>query len=131
MKTITEKELEFLFPEAEYEIAGHTFTLRPFTFAETRIVAKKLANVLHLFEGELTFDMMAVIYAEAYDGIRDVVAMSLSIKPELVDKFDQKSAVAAIKAVVEVNKDFFVQEVQPLVVDLAKKAADEPSKSES
>ncbi len=118
MKNITEKELEFLFPETEVEIAGKQFTLKPFTFSETRVVASKLGKVLHLFTGDLTTNDLVQIYAEAYEGVRDIIAMSLGIAPKLVDKFDQASAIIAIKNVVQVNKDFFVAQVETQVTAL-------------
>lgn len=124
MATITEKELEFLFPETTVEIAGHEFKLRPFSFVETKIVAEKLKNVLHLFAGEITFETLAEIYANSYEGVRDVIAMCLNIKPTLVDKFDQKSALIAITHIIEVNKDFFSQNVEKEMKRLVEMMAD-------
>lgn len=118
-KSISEKELEFLFPETEVEIAGHTFALRPFSFSETVVVAEKLKGVLGILaEGEVTATTMATIYATSYEGIRDIMAMCLDIKPDLVDKFDQESALIAITSIIAVNKDFFVLRVKSTMDDL-------------
>ena len=118
MSNITEKELEFLFPENEVEIAGHMFSIRPFSFVETQIVALKLKDVLHLFAGEITPMILAEVYSTAFEGVRDIIAMSLGIKPALVEKFDQASALIAITEIVKVNKDFFVQQVEGTMTEL-------------
>ena len=120
MADITEKELELLFPETTVEIAGHEFVLKPFSFVETRIVAQKLKSVLHLFAGEITPDVLVEIYSTGFEGVRDVIAMSLGIKPQLVEKFDQQSALKAITYIIEVNKDFFSQQVETQMETLAK-----------
>lgn len=113
-KTITEKELTLLFPSTDVEIAGHTFALTPFSFVETKIVSLKLRKVLHLFAAD-TFDQAAFagVYTDAYDGIRDVIALSLNIKPNLVDRFDLASAFKAITNIISINKDFFLESVSP------------------
>lgn len=113
-KTITEKELTLLFPGTDVEIAGHTFNITPFSFVQTKTVSLKLRNVLHLFAAD-TFDKAAFagIYTDAYDGIRDVIALSLNIKPNLVDRFDLASAFKAITNIISINKDFFLESVTP------------------
>jgi len=111
MANITEKELELLFPETVVEIAGHDFTLKPFSFIETRIVAEKLKEVTHLFVGNVTPDTIMEIYSKGGEGVRDVIAIALNLKPQLVDKFDPQSTIKAITHIIEVNKDFFLQSV--------------------
>lgn len=120
MANVTEKELKFLFPETVVEIAGHEFTLTPFSFVETRIVAEKMKDVLYLFAGDITPDVLIEIYSKGYNGVRDVIAMTLDIKPALVDKFDQQSALKAITHIIEVNKDFFTQQVESEMDGLTK-----------
>lgn len=144
-KTITEKELTLLFPSTDVEIAGHTFEMKPFSFVESKIVSLKLRNVLHLFAAD-TFDQaaFATMYTDAYDGIRDVIALSLGIKPNLVDRFDLASAFKAITNIISINKDFFLKSVNPelkVMVDMfadamepkspATKDVVEPEQSES
>ena len=118
-KSITEKELNLIFPEEEVEIAGHVFTLRPFSFLETKIVAQKLHKVLHLFVADdLTTEAISSLYGDTYDGIRDVIAMSLKIDPNLVDKFDTASALRAITHIIKINKNFFSVELTKEAEDL-------------
>lgn len=120
MANITEKELDLLFPETIVEIAGHEFTITPFSFVETRIVAEKMKEVLYLFAGEITPDVLIEIYSKGFDGVRDVIAMTLGIKPQLVEKFDQQSALKAINHIISVNKDFFTQQVESELETLTK-----------
>lgn len=109
------KELKLLFPEKEVELAGQTFTIRPFSFVETRTVVRKLKDALHLFSGELTVNALADIYDKAFDGIVDVIAMVYQLDRETVEQFDNKTALQAVMGIVEVNKDFFVEEVERLI----------------
>ena len=120
MANVTEKELEFYFPGKDVEIAGHEFTIIPFSFVETQIVAKKMKDVLYLFAGDITPDVLIEIYAKGFEGVRDVVAMSLGISPKLVEKFDQQSAMKAITNIIEVNKDFFTKRVEGEMENLTK-----------
>lgn len=118
-KDLVEKELDLIFPSTEVEIAGHTFELKPFSFVETRIVALKLKDVLHLLADGIKVENLAEIYANGYDGVRDVIALCLNIKPSTVDRFDQKNAMKAISKIIEINKDFFVEQVETEVEHLA------------
>lgn len=117
-KDLVEKELELLFPTEEVEIAGHTFELKPFSFVETRIAALKLKDVLHLMGDGLEMNNIAEIYSKGGEGVRDVIAMSLDIKPTTVDKFDMKSTATAIVNIIKINKDFFVSQVETEVEQL-------------
>lgn len=109
---ITEKELSLLFPETEVEFAGKTFTIRPFSFAETRTVVRKLQEVIHLFGSELTAQALAEIYDKAFDGVADIIAMVYQLDRKTVEKLDIKSALAAINGIIRTNKSFFVDQVE-------------------
>ena len=117
-KDLVEKELELIFPTTDVEIAGHVFELRPFSFVETRVAAMKLKEVLHLMEDGVDLDKIAEIYSKGGEGVRDVIAMCLDIKPATVDKFDMKSTATAIVNIIKINKDFFVEQVETEVSDL-------------
>ena len=119
-KDLVEKELELLFPTTEVEIAGHTFELRPFSFVETRIAAMKLKDVAHLMGDGIEMDKIAEIYSKGGEGVRDVIAMCLDLKPATVDKFDMKSTTTAIVNIIKINKDFFVEQVETEVNNLVK-----------
>lgn len=105
--SVTEKELDFLFPEKDTEIAGQQFTLRPFSLHETFVVAEKLQNVLHLLTDDMSVSAIAKMIVSSRDGVEDIIAMSLGIDVKLVRKFDMMNAMKAVTAIVEVNRDFF------------------------
>jgi len=109
---ITDKELQLLFPETEVEFAGKTFTIRPFSFVETRTVVRKLQDVIHLFGQELTAATLAGIYDKAFDGIADVIAMVYQLDRKTVEKLDIQSALIAVNGIIGANKSFFVDRVE-------------------
>ena len=119
-KTVQEQELQMLFPEKEIMLAGKEFTIRPFSFIETMVVAKKLKSVLHLFGGDITPESLAVIYENSFEGIVDVIALVYSIDRKAVENFDMKNAVAAINGIIEVNQSFFADTVEPELESLTK-----------
>ena len=101
MGSVNEKELKFLFPETQVELGGVEFTIRPFSFAETRIVAAKLKDVLYLFTGDITPDVLAVVYDKAFDGLVDVIAMTYQLNKKTVQSFDLATAMKAIVEIVD------------------------------
>ena len=128
MSKITEKELDLLFPETDVEVAGHTFTLKPFSFHESFIVAEKLKNVLHVFQIGMSTDAIARVIIEARDGVEEIVSMAFGLDVKLVQKLDNKNAIKAIVKIIEVNKDFFSDFVQDELAALNEMMEEEDSK---
>lgn len=116
--SVTEQELEFLFPEKEINIAGREFTLRPFSLHEAFVVAEKLQSALSLLKEGMTTEEITSLLIQTRDGVEDVMALSLGLDVEVIRKFDLKSAFKAVRCIVEVNKDFFIQEVMKEFEDL-------------
>lgn len=110
-KSVAEKELEFVFPEEEVEIAGQTFTIRPFSFYETLTVAEKLYPMFNLIgsNGKLDTQALTKELHQSAENIIDIIALSLNLNKNTVKKFDNKNAVKAIAKIIEVNKDFFTE----------------------
>lgn len=115
------KELKLLFPEEEIELGGAKFTIRPFSFVETRTVARKLKEVIHLFVGDITPEILAEVYDKAFDGVVDVIGMVYQLDRETVEQFDLATAIKAINGIVGVNKDFFGNQVESQIDSLTKK----------
>lgn len=113
-------ELELLFPETDVELGGAKFTIRPFSFVETRTVTRKLKDVMHLFVGELTPEVLTEVYDKAFDGVVDIIAMVYQLDRETVEQFDLATATKAIKGIVGVNKDFFGDQVENQLDSLTK-----------
>ena len=111
MVDVVEKEMKMLFPETDVELGGQTFSIRPFSFVETRIVVKHLKEVLHILNGDLTPQALAEIYDKAFDGVVAVIAMTFKMENENVEQFDNATALKAITSIVDVNKSFFAESV--------------------
>lgn len=105
--TLTEKEIKILFPESELEIAGLTFTIRPFSFVESKKVVEKLGTVIHLLGGEITPEVLGQLYASAFEQVRDIIAMVLKVEPTIVEQLDLGSVSKIVLEIIRVNKDFF------------------------
>lgn len=128
MSSITEKELKFLFPETTVEIAGHEFSLKPFSFHETFIVAEKLKNVLGLLQAGMSTEQIAHAVVQSCDGVEEIMAMALDLEVETIRKFDNKNAMKAILKIIEVNSDFFSESVQSELAALNAMMDDKPAK---
>jgi len=109
------------------EIAGHTFSLKPFSFHETFLVAEKLKNVLHLFQIGMTTDKIARVVIESRDGIEEILSMALDMDIELVKRLDNKNAMKAIVNIIEINKGFFADFVQEEIAHLNEMMEEEKS----
>lgn len=109
---IQTKELKFLFPEKEIEIAGCKFTLKPFTFHETFVVAGLLKDVLGLMQAGMGVDQIAKVVVQCADGVEQTMSMALGLDVEDIQKFDNANAMKTIVNIIEINKDFFVDAVQ-------------------
>lgn len=123
--TMQEKEMKFIFPEEKFTIAEVEFTLRPFSFKETANVVENLKGCLHIFSGDATEEGLAELYYQNFEGIRNVIAMSLHISPKIVEEFDQVNLIKAITYIIQVNKSFFSSNVQTEVENLTKIFTDE------
>jgi hypothetical protein len=104
---LTEKEIKILFPESEIEIAGLTFSVRPFSFVESKRVVEKLGSVIHLLGGDITPEVLGQLYASAFEQVRDIIAMVLKIEPTIVEQLDLGSISKIVMEIIRVNKDFF------------------------
>lgn len=108
MSTVTDKELKYIFPETEVELAGCKFTLRPFSLHESFLVADNLSSVFPLFRQGMPVEEIAKVVVGCEQGIEQVLSVALKLPVEEIQKFDIKTAVQAIMAVIKVNRDFFI-----------------------
>ncbi len=126
-------ELAILFPGREISAGGETFTLSPFKFGQlptaTRLL-KPVAGALSAggvfsiqnVAGETQFllasDWPLKVVELIADGGEDVlkfVAFASGKPIEWVNGLDADEGIALAKAVLEVNADFFVRRVLPLL----------------
>ncbi len=109
-----EKEVSLLFPEGkQVTVKGQTYTLKPFTFG-------KFPKVLKLFQGLQFLDDNKKLNIEDLvmangDKMVELAALALDEPLTFFDDVPMDEAIDIIKAVVEVNGDFFVKRLLPKV----------------
>jgi len=128
LKTITDKELELLYPNSgEIDICGHTFTIRKFSMGQSAFVLKKIGLIIPMLLSNYDFQtkslnalepgMLMGAFNETSDGIFEVVAMCLNVKPAIVEEFDPETFFLVIEEIIRVNIDFFDNRVKSIVMD--------------
>jgi hypothetical protein len=130
MSTITEKELSILFPNKETKIQEDTkVTIRPFTWKECYTVVKyitptiaKLLNTNAISFDEkdgIQFNDPAVILdalMETQDAVTSIIKLSTGLDESTIDSLLPDSIFTILLGVFEVNSNFFVDSVLPIIV---------------
>lgn len=100
--------------------------VRPLPFKRWPVVSRHIANIIAaLPERDIDFSSPGVLAAviidllgAAHDDVMGILTLATDKPAEFFDEIDLDEGVQVIKSVVEVNKDFFVQKVLPLLVEL-------------
>ncbi len=126
-------DLETLFPGREISAGGEKLTLQPFTFGQLPKAAKLLQPIstsmsdtgvfsVNNIGGEVQFGLapdwpvrIVDLLASGGDGLLDFIAFAANKPREWVDKLGADDGVALTKALMEVNADFFVRRVLPML----------------
>lgn len=126
-------DLEILNPDREITISGQAIILKPFAFGQLGKAAKLLkpvaetvagANIFRATAegGELKFFLagdwlfrMVDLLAEGGDDLIGFLAFATGQPREFVENLLPDDGIALTKAVFEVNSDFFVRRVLPLL----------------
>ena len=123
MSTTHETELNILFPERTVEIAGTEFTIKPFSFGDTLKVItkfKKLAGILDSASFGSVESIVSIIITGEGE-LFDLLKMVYGKDRAWFERLDNANALKAIRSAVEVNYDFFTQNVAPMFEDLLRK----------
>lgn len=113
--------LSKIFPAKEIIIAEMPFTLKPLTFGQLPKVMKlmeKLAGPVQkaVREGKQNdISTVIMLFAEGGDGLIEVMAESIKAPKEFVENLDSDEGIKFLNTFLEVNKDFFIQRVLPLI----------------
>jgi hypothetical protein len=114
-------EIQKIFPEVNLELAGKEFKIVPFKFGQMPKIMKLMEKLAvpaqkAIREGT-THDITTVFGLMAEGGVELIQLMAEGIKVpvEFVENLDQEDGVKLLAAFIEVNKDFFVQRVLPLI----------------
>ena len=111
---MADNELEVLFPDGKVVVAnGESIIIKPFTFGQIPKVVgtvKKLAGVV---QGD-QFDVLEAI-EKGGDDLIALVAFVTGKPREWFDTVPTDEGVELLKAIFEVNLDFFAKRVRPLL----------------
>ena len=111
---MADNDLEVLFPEGKtVTVAGEPITVKPFTFGQI----PKVVGTVKKLAGVVQGDQIDVLDAIEKGG-EDLLALAAFVvgKPrEWFDEVPTDEGVELLKAIFEVNLDFFAKRVRPLL----------------
>ena len=126
-------DLETLFPGREISAGGETLTLSPFKFGQLPTATRLLKPVASALSAGGVFSIQSVggeaqfllasdwplkvveLVADGGEDVLKFVAFAAGKPLEWVNGLDADDGIALAKAVLEVNADFFVRRVLPLL----------------
>lgn len=126
-------DLDILFPGREISAGGEKLTLQPFTFGKLPKAAKLLQPIasslsaagifgIEQAAGEVQFRLasdwplkIVDMLAEGGEGLLSFIAFASGKELAWVESLPADDGVALTKAVMEINADFFVQRVLPML----------------
>lgn len=123
-------DLKVLFPGEEVTVKGETFTVKPFTFGQLPRAAKLVAGLsralansgIIVFTGGTDFAIaenwtakIVTILSEGGEDLLAFVGFVVGKERPWFDDMDIPEGIALTKAVFQVNIDFFVQRVVPMM----------------
>jgi len=119
-------ELEILYPEGkEVLLQGQSFVVKPFTFGQMPKVIKvlKLAGAqveqLKLQGKSASATTALTIIAECGEELIKLMAEILKVEESFIAEISQEEAIQLLKTFFEVNSDFFLKRVMPLITQTA------------
>jgi len=126
-------ELEQLFPTGKtISINDENLTIKPFKFGELPKVFKAigpmtstLGNLLQ--NRDASFAAIAGLITDGGDSIIDLMVVGSRKPREWVEELEMDQGVEVLTAIFEVNADFFIRKVLPLVNTKMEKASGQTS----
>lgn len=118
---MTNTESEILFPKGkELEISGETLLVEKMKLHQIIKGTGKLGGVFDLAYAAFlndTIDNAAIfkIFETDGDNVLDYIAIALNKDRSFVDNLEMDEAIEVLIAIVEVNADFFVSKVMPMM----------------
>ena len=124
-------DLQTIFPGKDIQISGQTVTVKPFTFGQLPKVMK-LINKLSAVQtgsGNIDTNMLLGLLAEGSDDLVDLIASSSGLSAQTINLLQPDEGIELLAAFLEVNGDFFVQKVLPIIKKLVEKHLTGPKSS--
>lgn len=115
-------ELEILFPQGiEVTLKEELFTVKPFTLGQIPLVMAAMQKIagpaqaaLYSGKAQDAATLMG-IFAVAGEDIIKLIAKIINKPEEYVNSLEMDESVKLIEAIVNVNKDFFLKKVTPIL----------------
>lgn len=117
-------DIQTIFPGKDIQISGETVTVKPFTFGQLPKVMKlmnKLSAPVMAAEGKVDTNMLFGLLAEGSDDLVQLISSSSGLSIQTINMLQPDEGIELLAAFVEVNGNFFVQKVLPLIQKLVEK----------
>lgn len=122
----SQTELEVLFPEGKIiNISGSDITIKPFTFGQLPKVMKLMKKLggLAIKNGNIDFATALDVFADGGDELSVLMAECINKEVLFVTNLQMDEGLALIAAFIEVNSDFFIRKVLPMLKHDLKRAS--------
>jgi hypothetical protein len=105
------EDLKALFPGQEVDAGGETIKVSPFAFGQIPQVAKIFAKIKGVIEGG---DLMEIASAGGED-LLQLLCLAANKPRTWFDTLPSDEGLNLMAAVIQVNRDFFVQRMSPVL----------------
>jgi hypothetical protein len=105
------EDLKALFPGQEVVAGGETITVSPFVFGQLPKVAKCFASIKEVIDGG---NLIEIASAGGED-LLQLLCLAAKKKREWFDTLPSDEGLNLMAAVIQVNRDFFVQRMSPVL----------------
>ena len=125
-------DLEILLPShREIKIKDETIKIAPFKFAQFGL-ASKFIQAIRSKVGDINGDVdLFNLMATCSEEVRGICVISTGKDSEWVADLELTEAITLVAAIIEVNKDFFIQKVRPLMREMMERISTGETSSQS
>lgn len=103
------EDLKALFPGQEVDAGGETITVSPFVFGQLPKVAKCFASI----KGVIESGNLIEIASAGGEDLLELLCLAANKPRKWFDKLPSDEGLNLMAAVIQVNRDFFVQRMNP------------------
>jgi hypothetical protein len=117
------KELLDIFPQgSKIKLGDQEVEVKDFSVQDFPKIMEVASKVYKHLETEKEIGKTVVkVIAEDFDGILMAISLSTGLEIDFLNKLNQKALIFVASEVIEVNLDFFMKEVKPMIEGLAKR----------
>lgn len=117
------EELKAIFPVKKITVAEMPFEIKPFTFGQLpkvmKLMEKVAGPVQTAYKEGKSSDPATImgIFATGGEDLIELMADAIKAPKEFVSNLDSDEGIKLLVTFIEVNKDFFIQRILPLIKD--------------